>query len=50
MDDDVLDRLLHTQGYLPPRNEEEMTEFLKECDKVEAKQKIHIDIEKITKQ
>lgn len=50
MNDDVLDRLLHTQGYLPPRNEKEFDEFEKEFSKVEVKQKIHIDIDKITKQ
>lgn len=50
MDKETLEHFLCITGYLPPRNEEELTEFLKECDKVEVKQKIHIDIDKITKQ
>lgn len=50
MDKETLEHLLCISGYLPPRNEEELMEFEKECDKVEVKQKIHIDIDKITKQ
>lgn len=48
MDKDILEHLLCISGYLPPRNEEELEEFEKECNKVEVKQKIHIDIDKIT--
>lgn len=47
--DDILDHLLHTQGYLPPRNEEEFDEFEKEFSKVKVK-KIQIDTNKISKQ
>jgi hypothetical protein len=49
MDKETLEHLLCISGYLPPRNEEELTEFLKECDKVEVKQKIQIDTNKITR-
>lgn len=50
MDKETLEHLLCISGYLPPRNEEEMTEFLEECEKIEVKQKIHTNIDDITKQ
>ena len=50
MDKETLEHLLCITGYLPPRNEAELTELLKECDKVELKQKIHIDIDRITQE
>ncbi len=50
MDKETLEHLLCVSGYLPPRNEEELEEFEKEYSKVKVKQKIHIDIDKITQQ
>ena len=50
MDKETLEYLLCISGYLPPRNEEELEDFEKEISKVEVKQKVHIDIDKITKQ
>lgn len=49
MEQDVIDYILHTQGYLPPRNEEEMIAFEKVYSKVKIdKKKFHVDTNKIT--
>jgi hypothetical protein len=44
---DAIDKILHTTGYLPPRNEKEMELFEKEYSKVEVPKDFHIDIDKI---
>jgi len=38
-----IDKVLHTSGYLPPRNEKEMIEFEKVYSKVKVKPDFHID-------
>lgn len=43
-----IDKVLHTSGYLPPRNEKEMIEFEKVYSKVEVKPDFHIDTNAIT--
>lgn len=48
MEENVIDKILHTAGYLPPRNEEEMTAFEKVYSKVKTKKDFHVDIDKIT--
>lgn len=43
-----IDKVLHTSGYLPPRNEKEMIEFEKVYSKVKVKPDFHIDTNAIT--
>ena len=51
MEDNIMkneiDKALHTSGYLPPRNEEEMIEFEKEFSKVKVRDDFHIDVDAI---
>ena len=47
MKKDEIDKVLHTSGYLPPRNEEEMIEFEKEFSKVKVRDGFRIDVAKI---
>lgn len=42
-----IDKVLHTSGYLPPRNEEEMMAFEKEFSKIKVCDGFRIDVEKI---
>ena len=42
-----IDKVLHTSGYLPPRNEEEMIAFEKEFSKVKVRDGFRVDVEKI---
>ena len=43
-----IDKVLHTSGYLPPRNEKEMIEFEKVYSKVKVNPDFHIDTKAIT--
>lgn len=45
----AVDYLLHTTGYLPPRNEKEMAAFEKYCSKVEIPDGSHININEIVR-
>lgn len=47
MKESFIDKILCSTGYLPPRNEAEMTAFEKEYSKVEIKEDIYVDIEQI---
>lgn len=42
-----IDKVLHTSGYLPPRNEKEMIEFEKVYSEVKINLDFHIDTEAI---
>ncbi len=42
-----IDKVLHTSGYLPPRNEEEMMVFEKEFSKIKVPDGFRIDVAKI---
>ena len=47
MKDSIIDKILSSTGYLPPRNEEEMTAFEKIYSKVEIDENFHVDVESI---
>ncbi len=47
MRESIIDKILCSTGYLPPRNEAEMTAFEKEYSKVAIKEDFHVDIEQI---
>ena len=47
MKDSILDKLLSSTGYLPPRNEEEMNAFERIYSKVEVDESFHIDVDRI---
>ena len=47
MKDSIVDKLLCTTGYLPPRNEEEMMAFEKVYSQKEVKKGFHVDVDRI---
>ena len=51
MEDNIMknqiDKVLHTSGYLPPRNEEEMIAFEKVFSKIKVRNGFRIDVTKI---
>ncbi len=47
MKESIIDKILCSTGYLPPRNEEEMTIFEKEYKKVTIKTDFHVDVDQI---
>ena len=49
MKESIIDKILCSTGYLPPRNEDEMTIFEKEYKKVTLKTNFHVDVDQIVK-
>lgn len=47
MKESIIDKILCSTGYLPPRNEDEMTIFEKEYKKVTLKTNFHVDVDQI---
>ena len=47
MKESIIDKLLSSTGYLPPRNEEEMTAFEKLYSKIEVDENFHVDVDSI---
>lgn len=47
MKDSIIDMILSSAGYLPPRNEEEMAVFEKIYSKVEIDVSFHVDVDRI---
>ena len=47
MKDSIIDKLLCTTGYLPPRNEEEMVAFEKVYSQKAVRKVFHIDVDRI---
>ena len=47
MKDSIIDKILCSTGYLPPRNEEEMTAFEKIYSKVTVKSDFRVDVDQI---
>ena len=47
MKESIIDKILSSTGYLPPRNEEEMTAFEKIYSKVEIDENFHVDVDNI---
>lgn len=47
MKDSIIAKILSSTGYLPPRNEEEMTAFEKIYSKVEIVENFHVDVDSI---
>ena len=47
MKESIIDKVLSTTGYLPPRNEEEMTAFEKIYSKVEIDENFHVNVDSI---
>ena len=47
MKENIIDKILSSSGYLPPRNEEEMSAFEKIYSKVEIDESFHVDVESI---
>ena len=51
MEDNIMkneiDKVLHTSGYLPPRNEEEMIAFEKVFSKIKVRDGFRVDVAKI---
>lgn len=47
MKESVIDKILSSTGYLPPRNEEEMIAFEKIYTKVEIDESFHVDNDSI---
>lgn len=47
MDKDTINKILHSTGYLPPRNEEEMLPFERIYSKVEVDKGFHVDVDSI---
>lgn len=47
MKDSIIDMILSSMGYLPPRNEEEMTAFEKIYSKIEVDEHFHVDVDSI---
>lgn len=47
MKDSIIDKILCSTGYLPPRNEEEMAAFEKIYSKVSVKKDFHVDVDQI---
>lgn len=49
MKESIIDKILSSSGYLPPRNEEEMTAFEKIYSKIEVDDGFHVDVDSIVK-
>lgn len=49
MKENIIDKILSSSGYLPPRNEEEMSAFEKIYSKVEIDESFHVDVDSIVK-
>ena len=47
MKESIIDKILSSSGYLPPRNEEEMTAFEKIYSKIEVDKYYHVDVDSI---
>ena len=47
MKESIIDKILCSTGYLPPRNEEEMNAFEKEYSKVCVKTDFRVDVDQI---
>ena len=47
MKESIIDKILSSSGYLPPRNEEEMTAFEKICSKIEVDDDFHVNVDSI---
>jgi len=47
MKESMLDKILSSSGYLPPRNEEEMTAFEKIYSKIDVDKYYHVDVDSI---
>ena len=47
MKESIVDKILSSTGYLPPRNEEEMEAFEKIYSKVVIDESFHVDVESI---
>lgn len=47
MNEEIVNKILCTTGYLPPRNEEEMECFERVYSKVEIDEEWHIDVDSI---
>lgn len=47
MKDSIVDKLLCTTGYLPPRNEEEMMAFEKVYSQKAVRKEFHVDVDRI---
>ena len=47
MKESIIDKILSSTGYLPPRNEEEMTAFEKIYSKIEVDKDFHVDVDNI---
>ena len=47
MKESIIDKILSSTGYLPPRNEEEMTAFERIYSKVEIDESFHVDADSI---
>lgn len=47
MKDSIIDKILCSTGYLPPRNKEEMAAFEKIYSKVTVKKDFHVDVDQI---
>lgn len=47
MNESIIDKILSSTGYLPPRNEEEMNAFGKIYSKVEIDERFHVDVDSI---
>lgn len=47
MKESIVDKIMCSTGYLPPRNEEEMISLEKECSKVTVKNDFHVNVNHI---
>lgn len=47
MKDNIIDQILSSTGYLPPRNEKEMNAFERIYSKVEVDEAFHVDVGRI---
>lgn len=47
MKESIVDRLLCTEGYLPPRNDEEMIAFEKNYSRMSVNSEFHVDVNRI---
>ena len=48
MRESIIDKILCSTGYLPPRNEKEMEAFEKEYSRVAVDRNFHVDVDSIT--
>ena len=47
MKESIIDKMLSSTGYLPPRNEEEMNAFERIYSNVEVDESFHVDVDRI---